>query len=516
MKKTLALLLITTLAFAQKRDEKPFVSLGPVSPINTTYTDAHNCKIETDFTPSLAEGMRTNGVATDDLRLVVLGLSNKPEDADFVVKYKITRFEILETGTVDKQPAYRFGFEGNVRVYDRENKLVFQRYLIPTANTFLENSGVKLGQSLVNAVRMHYFNLMTDFAPYYLWQPVIATKSIGLTKLPKNSNLTDVNQSVEIFKNLISMKHSEWENAFKPAVDYWQTLKTYKDAKDEDVIKDVKLVANYNTGMAYLLQGKIQEAEAMLPIVKENDRKFLGMTSNADEFKKIITEVKESVELRKELAEINPIEAEPELKTYQKERDVFRFVEIIGTALDKNGKSWEGTIRLINDNPVSVDNRSGEGPQRSGLGSAISLLKSASADNSSVRIFMKDVKKPEKMGLDDIISIKTQDGKNYTVARVGSFLNNNLHYGLAEQTKGNAKIGLYQEIFPDMSSKFIKRPSDEKPFKYNPLSPTKSLQEYFVDCPAMMPFINNKEYKTYGNKLFEKLVEIYTTKSCGK
>jgi hypothetical protein len=513
MKKIVLLLLVTINTFAQKRYEKEFVCLGPIPPIDATYSDARYCKVEYNFPANLTELMRNNGVTGDDLKLN--GVSNKPESADFVVKYTITRFEFIDEKTIERQPAFVFGFEGNVRVYDATNKLIFQRYLKPTKNAFLENFDVKIGQSLRHALSHHFYNLVADFSPYFLWGPVVVSKSVGLTKLPKNSDLTDVNQSVAIFENLIQMKHSDRANAFQPAVDYWVTLKTYDKSKDDDVIKDVKLVSYYNTAMAYLLQGKINEAEELLPMIKENDRKFLGSTLNSSRIEDEIKSIKERIETQKDLAKIEPIEQEPVLAEYQKGPNVFKYMELEGTALDKKGINWVGTIRIWNDSHERVNYFRTIQAERSLLGAAFSAVGAAIADNLGVFIYMKDVKKPEKMSLDDIISIKTKDGKDYTVAKIGSFVNTDLHYGIAEQISGNDNIGLYSEVFPGIGNLFIKRPSDEKPFRYNQLSPKKSLQEYFANCPAMTPFITNKEYKAYdGKQLYNKLMDLYVAGDC--
>jgi hypothetical protein len=503
------LLSLSPFAEAQKKSEKKISLRGPVTPLYTDYSNykSHSIKVnvpaefdaemkkhKVPFSPSVfAEG------------LSIMGLKNEI-DGDFRIQYNITRFQIIEYKTIEKSPAVVVGLEANLKVTDKDNNLIFSRYLTPRSNTFLFQTGTPYEKAVLNILERQYWSWISDFSNYFLYNPVYRDlQYFELTKLPKNSNLADLNLSAQVFPNVFNVQRSEWGGLFEEAQKYWVTLLKFKDPKDEDITKEVRFVAAFNLSTSYLLLGNKEKAIAYQAIVKENDKKFLGSYYYYDEITKRIDHIKEFQTAQNETGKNNPVQDEPVLSDFQKTKEAFEFLVLQGEVLDKKNEKFKGSIKITNENPPVVDFRTGESGSIT-LGSVLSLMKT---DNNSAYITVPNSKKPVKRKLDDIISIKTDDGKTYIIGSVGSALEANARYSLLEEVKTHKNISVFKEFFPQ-DSYTLKKASEKSFFEISGLAPKKSLIKFFESCPAMQKSIEKGGYNDGSKENYIKLFEEYT------
>lgn len=499
--------------FAQKRSERSIQLRGPIAPVDSKYTNYKSYSIKINAPKNLEEDIKRNGgvysLSTLAENFEVYGLKSTL-DGDFTINYNITRFEFIDSRSFQKSPAYVMGIEANVEVKDKEGNIIFKRYRTPRANTYVVDIGKNLTSTVYRALYLTYLELIQDFESYFLHGPILKARYIELTKLPKNTDLNDFNLSTQVFPSLVGVSREDWPKLFGEAQKYWLTLLKYNNSKDDDAIKDVRMAAFYNLGFSHLLLGNIAEAEKYLIGVKENDRKFLGMASNYDLLSANIREVKEFTTTAQELKRINPIEAEPQLADYQKSSDVFKFVLLEGEAVDKKNERLQGKIKIMNDNPPVVDFRL----QESSQGLVGGLLSSLKVENSTVYIEVLGAKKPTRKKIDDLLFIKTKEGKTYYVGVVGNALEVTSRYSLLEEVKTHKKLSVYAEFFPQ-SDYTLKRPNEEKFYEIPVFGIKKSLKTYFEDCPKMQPKIDTGEFNSYNAENYIRLFETYTT-LCGK
>ncbi len=511
----LFLLLSTTTLFAQKRQASAdFITSGPIAPIIDKYMNAKRFSLKFNFTSDLSGFLSKNGENIENypkyFNKSIAGLQYSLEQPDLQIEYNITKFKYIESRVENKLPAHIFGFEANVQIFDNERNLIYSRYLTPRSNLFLDDAETKMGSTAIWAIIHHFNNLISDFNKYYLWQPTILANSMQLAKLPKNSDLTDVNLSTAIFLNISGMNHAERENAFAPAIEYWKGLLNY-NTKDDSDKKDINFISYYNTALGYVLIGKIDEAEKLMPLLKEYNRKSFYEIDYVKNLEKIIKSVKDTQETVKELGSISPIEENPNFDSNQQANNIFEYMEFSGSGMDQKGATYDGIFRIILEDPIKINFRTKEE-------SSPAKLLGVFTSDMRVRITVPNEKKPIKKDLSDFIWIKNGAGQEFNVMKVGNFFETNKRYILARKIGGNAKIGLYEESFPKSSTTFIKRMSDEDPLKISLVTPMTSLKEYFVDCPTMTNFIETKQFKSFDtlNKLNKKLLEMYIASDCGK
>lgn len=516
MKKNLILLLfifVSTLTFAQKRSEKTIYLRGPVAPVDANYANYKSYSLKINAPKNMEDAIRDNGgsysPSTMAENLGISGLKNIL-DGDFRIEYNITRFEYLDARTIQRTPAYVLGLEANVKVKDKDNKLIYQRFMSPKVNTYMVDAGVKMTTALNNALFKYYFELMTDFNSYFLHGPAIKGRYIELTKLPKTTDLNDFNPSAQVFPAVFGVSREEWPQLFGEAQKYWLTLIKYNGVKDEDAVKDVRMAAYYNLAFSNLLLGNMAEADKYLQGVKENDRKFLGMAQNYDNLLETIRLSKEYASSAKELAQISPLAPEPQLPEYKKSSDVFKFVLLEGEVMDKKNEKIVGKIKIMNDNPPVIDYR-----QQESQGSLVGgLLSSLKVDNSSVYIEVEGAKKPVKRKIDDILFIKTKDGKMYIVGEIGNVLDNSNRYSLLEEVKTHKRLTLYKEFFPQ-DAYALKRPTEEKFFELPIFGIKKALKGYLPECTKMHPMIDAGDFNSANAQNYIRIFETYTS-LCGK
>lgn len=509
----LALTLFVNTTFAQKRNEKEIYLRGPVSPVDANYVNYKSYTMKINVPKNLEATIRDAGGSFSPSEVAenlgIGGLKNMI-DGDFRIEYNITRFEYIDARTIQRTPAYVIGLEANVKVKDKEDKLIYQRFMSPKVNTYMVDAGVKVSTTLNRALYTNYYELMADFNSYFLHGPALKTKYIDLTKLPKNTDLNDFNPSTEVFPAVFGVSRQEWSQLFGEAQKYWLTLIKYNGVKDEDAVKDVRMAAYYNLAFSSLLLGNIADADKYLQGVKENDRKFLGMASNYDRLLENIRLTKEYASSAKELAQISPIAAEPQLPEYKKSSDVFKFVLLEGEVMDKKNEKIVGKIKIMNDNPPIIDYRQQES-QGSLVGGLLSALK---VDNSSVYIEVEGAKKPVKRKIDDLLFIKTKDNKTYYVGVVGNGLTNSNRYSLLEEVKTHKRLTLYNEFFPE-DAYVLKRPTEEKFFELPIFGIKKALKGYFPECTKMHPMIDAGDFNSANSQNYIRIFDTYTS-LCGK
>jgi hypothetical protein len=503
---TLLLLLLTTIVgYSQKRDPKPINMRGPVAPVDLNYANYKGytlkLNVPSTFEATVKSGGGTFSASSWAEDMVIYGLKHEI-DGDFKIAYNVSKFEFLDSKSISRSPAFVMGIEANVEIKDKEGKVIYQRFQAPKVNTFIVDNNVRPYQVMYSVLYTTYKELINDFTLYYLYGPVLKAQYIEL-RLPKKTDLTDFNLSTQVFPSINGVSRDQWPNLFGEAQKYWETLLKYQ-TKDEDDTKDVRMAAAYNLAFSNLLLGNMPATEKYAAIVKENDRKFLGMASNNEQLVANIKTVKEYTTDSKEARNISPIAIAPALPEYKKAADVFKYVLLEGELLDNKGEKFTGKIKLMNDNPPVVDYRQNDGGGLT-LGGVLSAFKT---DNSSVQIEIEGQKKPVKRKIDDIAHIKTKDGKTYKVGVVGDVLQDSDRYALMEEVKIHPRLSVYNEVFPQ-SDWALKKPKEEKYYQIPAFTAKKSLKSYFADCPAMQKRIDTGEFNSVTGQNYINIFEAY-------
>lgn len=484
---------------------------GPVAPVDLNYANykSYSLKLNvpTNFEAIVKNSGGTFSPSSWAQDMVIYGLKNEI-DGDFKITYNVSKYEFLDSKSIARSPAFVMGIEANVEVKDKDGKVIYQRYQAPKVNTFIVDSDIRPYAVMYSVLYTTYQELINDFTLYYLYGPVLKAQYVDL-KLPKKTDLTDFNLSTQVFPSITGVSRDQWPNLFGEAQKYWETLLKYQ-VKDDDDTKDVRMAAAYNLAFSHLLLGNMPQADKYATIVKENDRKFLGMASNHNLLMDNIKTVKEYTTESKEAKNISPIAEIPALPEYKKSADVFKFVLIEGELLDNKGEKFVGKIKLMNDNPPVKDYRKNDSGGLT-IGGVFSAFKT---DNSTVYIEVPGVKKPVKRKIDDIAHIKTKDGKTYKVGVVGDVLQDSDRYALMEEVKVHPRLSVYNEVFPQ-SDWALKKPKDEKFYQIPALTAKKSLKSYFADCPAMQKRIDTGEFNSVTDKGYITIFDAYLS-SCVK
>lgn len=501
----IALLLTVIVAYSQKRDEKKINMRGHIAPVDANYAGYKSYSLKLNVPSNFEALVKNTGGSFSPSAwakdMVIYGL-NDDLDGDFKITYNVSKFEFLDSKTIARSPAFVMGIEANVEVKDKEGKVIYQRFMPPKVNTFIVDSGIKPFAVMYSVLYTTYSELINDFTLYFLYGPVLKGQYVEL-KLPKKTDLTDFNLSTQVFPSISGVSRDQWPNLFGEAQKYWETLLKY-ETKDSDGTKDTRMAAAYNLAFSHLLLGNMPLAEKYAAIVKENDRKFLGMALNHDQIMASIKTTKEYITESKEAQNIHPIAEAPALPEYKKSADVFKYVLIEGELLDKKNERFVGKIKLMNDNPPVKDYRQQEGGGVT-LGGIISAFKT---DNSTVYIEIEGAKKPVKRKIDDITYIKTKDGKTYKVGVVGDVLQDSDRYALMEEIKVHPRLSVYNEVFPQ-SDWALKKPKEEKYYQIPALTAKKSLKSFFADCPAMQKRIDTGEFNSVTGQNYINIFEAY-------
>ena len=496
-------------ASAQKVKETMFMQRGPLEPVNQEYKNAKTYTIKVNVPDNFNATMSKNKVALNvssmQEYLPIWGLKSTI-DGDLRVNYNITQFEYLGDRVIQKAPAWLVGIEANLEVFDAKGKLIFKRYQIPKSNTYIANPESNFG-GIVNRVLYSTFeSLFKDFEYYYLYQPAWSGYYFEFDKLNKLSKkddpapLLELNQSTQVFPSINMVNRDQWPTLFGEAQKYWEELIKYDKNRDDDINKQFRLISNASLATSYMLLGNTDKAQTYMEGIKENDEKFLGMRQNYSNFNDALNKINETRAEANIIVDFVPIEPEPILPTFLRSRDAFKAVIIEGEAINKDNEKFVGKIQIVNDNPPRIDLRTVK--TGNGFGAMFSALKT---DNNTVLIETEAGSKPKKMKLDDIQSIKTNDGKNYLVKSVGTTIGEDKRYAIIEEIKSSPTLTLSKEIFP-FSALFLKRPTDEDFYSLPLIGIKKSLAKYFESCPAMQEGIKAGKY---NSKNASNYIQIY-------
>jgi hypothetical protein len=181
-----------------------------------------------------------------------------------------------------------------------------------------------------------------------------------------------------------------------------------------------------------------------------------------------------------------------------------------GELMDNKNERFKGKIKIMNDNPPVEDYRLQES-QGSIVGGLLSAMKT---ENSSVYIEVEGVKKPIRRKIDDILHIKTTDGKTYVTGVVGNALDANSRYSLLEEVKSSKKLSLYNEFFPQ-DVYVLKKPTDDKFYELPIISIKKSLKKYFESCPKMHSKIDAGDFNSDTKENYLRIFDTFS-ELCGK
>ena len=497
---------------AQKVKETMFMQRGPLEPVNQEYKNAKTYTVKVNvpnnFNATISKNKVTLNVSTLQEVLPIWGLKSTI-DGDLRVNYNITQFEYLGDRVIQKAPAWLVGIEANLEVFDAQGKLIFKRYQIPKSNTYITDAESNFAAVVDHVLFSTFESLFKEFEYYYLYQPAWSGYYFEFDRLNKISKkedpapLLELNQSTQVFPSINMVNRDQWPALFGEAQKYWEGLVKYDKNKDDDINKQFRLISNASLATSYMLLGNTDKAQTYMEAIKENDEKFLGMRKNYSNFSDALNKINETKAEANSIVGFVPVEPEPVLPTFLKSKDAFRLVIIEGEAIDKDKEKFVGKIQIVNDNPPRVDLRTKQ--SGSGIGAMFSALKT---DNNTVLIETEAGKKPKKMKLDDIQSIKTNDGKSYLVKSVGTTLGEDKRYAIIEEIKSSPTLTLSKEIFP-FSELFLKRPTDEDFYSLPLLGIKKSLAKYFESCPAMQGGIKAGKYNSKNTSNYLQIYQDY-------
>ena len=526
--KLLSILLVFSVfcTYAQKRKNKSFYTGGAVAPFSDKYIDYLTYTPKFVYTPKLKSFYEERKLPFDPNKFMDQameiggGLKNKPS-GDFKVTFELEDFQFVDFGEVDGEKSMIIGLKANVTVYDKEDQLIFSRYLAPITKSYVYNKSLKLNASIDQLLKYTYDKLIKEFNYYYTFGPQIYTNVINLTDIKDLPELAEFESSVDVFEALKDIKRSEQAAVLDGVIGYWKPFLKYAKIKDKDHAMDLRLAANYNTAMALILQNKFTEAEKMMPAVKANDRTMLGMTLRDMELKSVISSVKSYQLLSKDFKLIQPIEEPNTTKDYAFENIVFNNASVIYGKDDM----ITGNVKLIFDNPIFEylpgwnsnemtsnisDNKYIAATQIAG--GLLKLRKDFKTEDSNVLVEIAGKKKPKKLDLSEIVSIKTEKGETYKIEVMG--FGDGKRYAAVKEINSCSKITLYQEVFPGNELLF-KRNGKEDAFQLKPFSTDKKeFKKFFSDCPRMHAMIELGEFASADANAYKKFMDEYMKLCC--
>ncbi len=522
----LLVILISFSTFAQKRKNKNFYTAGAVAPFSDKYIDYTSYTPKFVYTPKLKEYFESkklpfdpNGFTSSVIQ-VAGGLKNKP-DGEFKVTYEVEEFQFIDFDEVDGEKSIIVGIKANVTVYDAKNELIFSRYMAPLTKSYVYNTKKRLHLTINDILELTYDRLIKEFNYMYTFGPQIYTNVIALGKIEDIPELAEFDNSIEVFDAMKDIKRSEQAATLDGVIEYWKPFLKYSKIKDKDRAADLRLAANYNTAMALILQNKFPEAEKLIPAVKANDRTILGMTLRDGELRSVIAAVKNYQALSKEFKLIEPIEPEPAKAEYNFENIILKNATII---YDKD-EELKGTVKLVFDNPTydylpgwNADEATGSISDNGYVAAAqlasglLKLKRDMKAEDSQILVEIEGKKKPKKIDLKDVVSIKAENGDYYTVQVMG--FGDSKRYAAIKEISTCAKVTLYQEVFPGNDFLF-KRNGKEDALKLVAFeTDKKAFKKFFSDCPRIHAKIDAGEFVGAKAKDYSKFMDEYKTLCC--
>ena len=527
LKLILALALITvSTAFAQKRKNKNFFTAGAVAPFSDKYIDYLTFTPKFIYTPKLQAFYEEKKVPfdankfMDEAMVIGGGLKNKPE-GDFKVNFEIEDFQFVGYGDVDDAKSMIIGLKANVTVLDKDNTVIYSRYLAPITKSYVYNKSLRLNTNLDILLKHIYDKMIKEFNYYYTFGPQIYTNVINLTDIKDLPELAEFENSVEVFEAMKDIKRSEQSAVLDGVLAYWKPFLKYNKIKDKDRAMDLRMAANYNTAMALILQNKFAEAEKLLPAVKANDRTMLGMTLRDMELRGVISRIKYYQTLSKDFKLIEPLADPAPSSEYVYENIVLKNASVV---YDKD-EQVTGTVKLMFTNPtfeylpgwdmdMKVSNTSENGYIAAAqiAGGLLKLRKDFKTEDSKVVVEIAGKKKPKRVDLSEIVSIKTEGGDEYKIQVMG--FGDGKRYAAVKEVTSCTKITLYQEIFPGNELLF-KRNAKEDAYQLKAFdTDKKEFKKFFSDCPRIHPIIETGEFASATPKVYAKFMEEYMKLCC--
>jgi hypothetical protein len=528
MKKSILflLLIISVSAFAQKRKNKGFYTAGAVAPFSTKYIDYQTYTSKFVYTPKLKAFYEEKKVPfdpnkfRDETLIIAGGLKNSPK-GEFRITFDVEDFQFNEFSEVDDEKAMIVGMKANVKVYDNEDVLIYSRYMAPITKAYVYNKSLRLNITLNRLLQHVYDKLIKEFNYMYTFGPQVYTNVVGLGKIEDIPELAEFDNSIEVFDAMKDLKRSEQSATLDGVIEYWKPFLKYNKIKDKDRGMDLRLAANYNTAMALVLQNKFVEAEKIIPSIKANDRTFLGMTMRDMEIRSVISTIKEYQILSKDFKRIEPIEEENTQKDYLYDHIILKNALVI---FDKD-EEVKGTVKLLFNNPTyeyipgwNVDEKVGALSENTGMAAiqiASGLLKmkrDAKVEDSKILVEIEGKKKPKKIDLSDVVSIKAENGDYYSVEVMG--FGDSKRYAAVKEVSTCVKVTLYQEVFPGNELLF-KRNGKEDALQLEAFETDKKVfKKFFSDCPRVHAKIDAGDYVSATPKAYMAFMDEYKTLCC--
>ncbi len=525
--KIIFLLILTTfVANGQKRKNKYFYSAGTVKPFSEKYIDYVSYNSTFTYTPKLKKFFEDNKQPFDpnkfaDQSVTIGGGMKLKKDGEFKITFDVEEFQFNGYSEVDDDKSMLVGLKANVKVLDADNQLVYSRYMEPVTKAYVINKKLKLGQNANTLLKYIYDKLIMEFNYYYTYGPQLNTIVINLSDTEKIPDLAEFSKSVEVFDALQDIKKSEQNSVLDGVIDYWKPFLKYNKIKEKDRLMDIKLAASFNLAVAYILQNKFTDAEKLLPVIKANDRTILGMTMRDLEIKSEIAAIKAYQTLSKDFKNIEPIQKQPDQVEYNFEGIEFKNA----TVKYDTDKELTGNVKFTFDNPTfeylpgynsdpeTVDlSNNGYIAAAQIAGGLLKLKRDNKIENSKVEIEITGKKKPKKIDLSDIMSLKAENGDQYQIQVMG--FADGKRYALVKEVTVCTKITLFQEIFPGNELLF-KRNGKEFAFQLEAFqTDKKEFKKFFSDCPRIHPKIDAGDYSSATPQAYSKFMEEYMTNCC--
>lgn len=533
MKKILALagaLVFSYPVFSQDNTQKLDLR-GPVTPANPEYAAYKSYHVTMVLHPNVESSIKSQkGVysPTDIEGLLTIPGLKKAEKGDFEIRYTVTRFELLEGDNVDKtfdrSPCYYVGIESNMEVLDKAGKPIYKRYATPKVVKYVVPVGSGFQKLAGFVLETNFDALSAEFNATYLYGPTFPKLQFARVEKSKSSksgfNEKEFNQSVAVFPAVADVDRANWPELFGEAQKYWKGLTEFTDAGDAYLQKRVRFASLYNLATSYLLTGQEKEAEKLLPAIREAEPRSILGRSYSPELENMLRAVTVYRKTSENLTKVDPIAAEPVLPSYKKLETAFRFAEFDGEVTDEDNKTYSGKIRVLSDSPELLDLR-GQSAANSGNITLGSLFNNTDVENPTVFVYVADKKKPVRLSLKNIKSVKESDGHAYLVGKIGrggdlfdaSGATNTKRYALLDQLETTGGLTLFREFYPQED--FVLKRNGQDTFYTPPVFTGRrtSLTTFFNTCPAILKNVGSGQYDSSDLSTYRQLLVDYS-KSC--
>ncbi len=516
----LSLLLLPILSFSQTMRENKFVFRGPVDPLNTSFSNAKTLSVEiqvsSDFESEIHKFAGSVSISTIEAILFENTsffaiksekTSNKRGiDGDLKLTYHLKKFKIIGKKEISKSPAWIIGFESDLNIADKENSTIYTRYTPLTVKTYIANPNETINNVVDYIIDKDFKRQFEEFSITYLKQPVYSFDVIDFEQPKKEKNILieksfidTFNQSVDIFRVMEKVDESKYSSLFEAALPYWESLRTFDRSKDKDFNRDVQYAANINLATAYLLLD--QGEKANMYIEKAKTYKLpLFRVNRSNNLEKWNVAIEEAKEVKKaQSGTFVALKNEENNLLYSQSVNTYEKLSFQGLVKNKKGAEFAGQVNILNNNPLVVDLRS--------IDSMIPMLgkmiNTVNAPRNTVLVELANKKKPEKMNIDDLVSISLSDATILKVDKVGSALDGTERYSILREIQQGKNLSLYVEEYPNSGTILLKKNHEDNFFEIPTLvNRKKLLLKYFDNCPNIHPNIQNGKYLDNQNKTY--------------